>query len=181
MKHTLLLCGLLAGFSLAAAPELVMVGDAGNPGKKVYFHEVPNPYPRGGVAYPYRIGRSEVSNAEYAEFLNACAVESDPHRPVRRTHENRAFRRRRRLEVCPRAGPGEGRCELREPGQRGPLLQLADDRRCRAGRLHDSRRSRAKTAGRSRRSSGYRDLTFPDAAPGLCSARHARILQGRLV
>ena len=24
MKHTLLLCGLLAGFSLAAAPELVM-------------------------------------------------------------------------------------------------------------------------------------------------------------
>ena len=38
MKHTLLLCGLLAGFSLAAAPELVMVGDAGNPGKKVYFH-----------------------------------------------------------------------------------------------------------------------------------------------
>ena len=80
MKHTLLLCGLLAGFSLAAAPELVMVGDAGNPGKKVYFHEVPNPYPRGGVAYPYRIGRSEVSNAEYAEFLNACAAESDPHR-----------------------------------------------------------------------------------------------------
>ena len=43
MKHTLLLCGLLAGFSLAAAPELAMDGDAGDPGKKDEFHEGPNP------------------------------------------------------------------------------------------------------------------------------------------
>lgn len=81
MKHTLLLCGLLAGILPGRRPRArhgrLMPGI---PGKKVYFHEVPNPYPRGGVAYPYRIGRSEVSNAEYAEFLNACAAESDPHR-----------------------------------------------------------------------------------------------------
>ena len=40
---------------------------------------MPNPYPRGGVSYPYRIGKSEVTNAQYAEFLNACAAKSDPH------------------------------------------------------------------------------------------------------
>ena len=56
------LCMLTAGCTLAAAPELVTVGDAGNSGKKVFFHEVPNPYPRGGVGYPYRIGKNEVSN-----------------------------------------------------------------------------------------------------------------------
>ena len=74
------LCMLTAGCTLAAAPKLVTVGDAGNPGKKVFFHEVPNPYPRGGVGYPYRIGKNEVSNAEYAGFLNACAAKGDPHR-----------------------------------------------------------------------------------------------------
>ena len=134
MKHTLRLCGLLAGFSLAAAPELVMVGDAGNPGKKVYFHEVPNPYPRGGVAYPYRIGRSEVSNAEYAEFLNACAAESDPHR---------LFDERMKI--------------VRSGGEAARKRQnVRSDRRLPRSDL-------------------------PGCGAGLCSARHARILQGRLV
>jgi len=31
----------------------------------------------GGVSYEYRIGKYEVTNAEYTEFLNALAV-SDP-------------------------------------------------------------------------------------------------------
>lgn len=80
MKYFALACSLFGCAALSAAPELVTVGDAGNAGRKVFFHDVPNPYPRGGVAYPYRIGKSEVSNAEYAEFLNACAAKSDPHK-----------------------------------------------------------------------------------------------------
>ena len=79
MKKIGLFFALSGCFAAFAAPELVTVGDAGNEGKKVYFHEVPNPYPRGGVSYPYRIGKSEVTNAQYAEFLNACAAKSDPH------------------------------------------------------------------------------------------------------
>lgn len=79
MKKLCLFFALSGCFATFAAPELVTVADAGNAGKKVYFHEVPNPYPRGGVNYPYRIGKSEVTNAQYAEFLNACAAKSDPH------------------------------------------------------------------------------------------------------
>jgi len=77
MRYHIHLLALLYTVSLAAAPELVMVADGGNPGKKVPFGDVPNPYLRGEVAYPYRIGKSEITNAEYAEFLNACAAKSD--------------------------------------------------------------------------------------------------------
>ena len=87
MKHTLLLCGLLAGFSLAAAPELVMVGDAGNPGKKVYFHEVPNPYPRGGVGYPYRIGKNETY---YCQTMEDEEIISSPNTPYSKITDDRS-------------------------------------------------------------------------------------------
>lgn len=76
----LMFCLLAAGNIIAAVPELVTVGDAGNPGREVTFGEIPKPFPRGSVSYPYRIGKNEVSNAEYAEFLNACAAKNDPHR-----------------------------------------------------------------------------------------------------
>ena len=33
----------------------------------------------GGVAYEYNIGKYEVSNAEYCNFLNAVATVGDPH------------------------------------------------------------------------------------------------------
>ncbi len=42
--------------------ELVDVGDPGNPPDDTGF---------GGVAYPYRIGKFEVTTAQYVEFLNA--------------------------------------------------------------------------------------------------------------
>jgi formylglycine-generating enzyme required for sulfatase activity len=53
----------------AAVPETVPVGDAGNKADATGF---------GAVAYEYRIGKYEVTNAEYCEFLNAVA-KTDTH------------------------------------------------------------------------------------------------------
>jgi formylglycine-generating enzyme len=50
--------------------EFRAVGNAGNAGD-------PNAFGRGGVAYEYRIGTFEVTNAQYAAFLNVVAA-SDP-------------------------------------------------------------------------------------------------------
>ena len=50
--------------------ETVVVGDPGNPPDDTGF---------GAVAYPYRIGKYEVTAAQYAAFLNAKA-QSDPYR-----------------------------------------------------------------------------------------------------
>lgn len=52
----------------AAAMEWVTVGDAGNAADYTGY---------GAVPYPFRIGRCEVTNHQYAEFLNAVAM-SDP-------------------------------------------------------------------------------------------------------
>lgn len=58
--------GLLAGADAPAAgvPATVPVDDAGNAADSTGF---------GAVAYRYKIGRGEVSNAEYCDFLNAAA------------------------------------------------------------------------------------------------------------
>ena len=51
--------------------DTVLIGNPGNPGW-------PDPYITdglGAVSYSYRIGKYEVTNAEYKEFLNAV----DPH------------------------------------------------------------------------------------------------------
>jgi formylglycine-generating enzyme required for sulfatase activity len=53
----------------AAAIPTVPVGNAGNPSDSNGL---------GSVPYDYRIGATEVTNAQYAEFLNAKAA-SDPH------------------------------------------------------------------------------------------------------
>lgn len=55
----------------AVSIPTVPVGNAGNPG------EVQSQGTFGAVAYDYRIGTTEVTNAQYAEFLNAKAA-SDP-------------------------------------------------------------------------------------------------------
>lgn len=73
VKVVLLLAG---GCAAAAGPELVTVGDPGNPGNPIAF--VGNlDLPRGSVDYKFRIGRNSVSNAEYAEFLNRCSGVAD--------------------------------------------------------------------------------------------------------
>ncbi len=56
-----------------AAPELIQINDAGNPGEKITYGAYKRPYARGVVNYPYKIGKREVTNSEYAEFLNATA------------------------------------------------------------------------------------------------------------
>jgi formylglycine-generating enzyme len=50
--------------------DFATVGNAGNAGD-------PNAFNRGGVAYEFRVGRFEVTNSQYATFLNAVAA-SDP-------------------------------------------------------------------------------------------------------
>ncbi|UCC30790.1 MAG: hypothetical protein JSU86_00650 [Phycisphaerales bacterium] len=52
--------------------EWVAVGDPGNAADTCY-----DPTGVGGVAYEYRIGKYEVTNAQYAEFLNAVVAVSD--------------------------------------------------------------------------------------------------------
>jgi formylglycine-generating enzyme required for sulfatase activity len=53
----------------AGFPETVLVGNPGNQADKTGF---------GSVAYEYRIGKYEVTNEEYCNFLNAVA-KKDPH------------------------------------------------------------------------------------------------------
>ena len=61
----------LAPSALAVTIPTVPVGNAGNAG------EAQSQGTFGAVAYDYRIGTTEVTNAQYAEFLNAKAA-SDP-------------------------------------------------------------------------------------------------------
>lgn len=61
------------GASVASATvtiDFLTVGNPGNAGD-------PSAFGRGAVAYEYRIGAFEVTNAQYAEFLNSVAA-SDP-------------------------------------------------------------------------------------------------------
>ncbi len=53
-----------AGMAIAAAPETVPVGNPGNTADTTGY---------GAVAYKYQIGKYEVTNAEYCEFLNGVA------------------------------------------------------------------------------------------------------------
>lgn len=64
LQKTLISALTLAGV-VHAAPVMVSVGDAGNAGDIGGY---------GAVSYDYAIGKYEVTNAEYAQFLNAVAV-----------------------------------------------------------------------------------------------------------
>lgn len=52
------------GLALAGVPETVVIGNPGNSADGTGY---------GAVAYAYKIGKYEVTNAEYCEFLNAAA------------------------------------------------------------------------------------------------------------
>jgi formylglycine-generating enzyme len=75
LKCLLWLMGLLlaAPASGTVVLDLQVVGDAGNGNDPT----TGNKY--GAVSYPYRIGKFEVTNAQYVEFLNAKARLSDPY------------------------------------------------------------------------------------------------------
>lgn len=70
-----LLVASVMGEALAVTIPTVPVGNAGNAGDTQVMNDGTSGY--GAVAYPYRIGTYEVTNAQYAEFLNAKAA-SDP-------------------------------------------------------------------------------------------------------
>ena len=70
-KVYLFAVGLLAACSASAINlDMVRVGDAGNANDTTGY---------GGVDYEYNIGTYEVTNAQYAEFLNSVAKTSDTH------------------------------------------------------------------------------------------------------
>jgi hypothetical protein len=73
LQHALLAAGLLAASSASAFTNIdtVFVGDAGNADDSTGF---------GGVSYGYHIGTYEVTNSQYAAFLNAVATGWDEHR-----------------------------------------------------------------------------------------------------
>ena len=78
-----LLSGLF-GLSLAAASpavavtfDWVTVGDPGNPGDTAVMDAHYGTTGYGAVSYSYQISKYEVTNAQYAEFLNAVAVQDD--------------------------------------------------------------------------------------------------------
>jgi formylglycine-generating enzyme required for sulfatase activity len=57
--------------------ETVLIGDAGNPADNRAMSDGTSGY--GAVAYEYRIGKFEITNNQYVEFLRAIATQSDPH------------------------------------------------------------------------------------------------------
>ena len=67
-KLCVLLLTTAAGLAQAAAPETVPVGDPGNQADTTNF---------GAVPYAYRIGKYEVTNTQYCEFLSATAKTDD--------------------------------------------------------------------------------------------------------
>lgn len=64
---------LAPGACAAVDIALVPVGNAGNAADTTASP------PRGSVAYPFSMGAHEVTNEQYAEFLNAVARAGDPH------------------------------------------------------------------------------------------------------
>jgi formylglycine-generating enzyme len=64
------LVGLLAAAAQAVTIDLVPVGNPGNGNNTTGF---------GGVAYSYQIGKYEITNAQWREFLTAKASASDPY------------------------------------------------------------------------------------------------------
>lgn len=79
LRHLPILALAFANALLSAAPELVTVGDPGNPGHETAFDNSRYSPQPGAVGHPYRIAKREVSNADYAAFLNAHATSKDPH------------------------------------------------------------------------------------------------------
>ncbi len=74
------LLGALLFDAVGHAAVLIDTVPIGNPGNAADTRYVPSQYPNpiGAVAYPYHMGKTEVTNGQYVEFLNAVAA-SDPY------------------------------------------------------------------------------------------------------
>jgi formylglycine-generating enzyme required for sulfatase activity len=75
---TVLIAGVLGGVSVAHAQpvviETVPVGNPGNAGEQNRLACCGDPTPYGAVAYPFWMGRYEVTAGQYTAFLNAVAA-----------------------------------------------------------------------------------------------------------
>ena len=72
MRRSFLLVALLIAIPTHAVTfDWVTVGDPGNPSDTEVMSDGTTGY--GSVGYVYRISKHEVTNAQYAEFLNAVA------------------------------------------------------------------------------------------------------------
>jgi sulfatase modifying factor 1 len=72
-----ILSAIIVGSAQAATISTVPVGYAGNAPDTQVMSDGTTGY--GAVPYNYRIGKYDVTNAQYAEFLNAKAASSDPY------------------------------------------------------------------------------------------------------
>jgi formylglycine-generating enzyme required for sulfatase activity len=155
--------GAASGADASAAPELVLIPDAGNVGRKLPFKDLRDTYPRGAVAYPYRLGKTEVTNAEYAEFLNHCARADD----ARNLYDERMAIARSgaagEWTYAPRADAGNRGVNFvsRVSAARYCNFLTTGDPEVGAYQIADCVRENGKTFPAI---VGYRDLTFPDAA-----------------
>ena len=136
----------------------------------------------GGVSYDYRIGTTEVTNAQYADFLNAKAA-SDPLGPLQHEHGQRcsrrhhAQRRQRQLHLRGQDRHGQQARELCELVRLDPLCQLAQQR---AGdRRHGNRRVHAVCGGTPTPSNGL-SITRNVGATVVPDQRK-RVVQGGLL
>ncbi len=80
MRKTELLLLLLLGLAAPASAvtiDWVPIGNPGNPADSEVMFDGTTGY--GSVGYVYQIGRYEVTNTQYAEFLNTVAQAADPY------------------------------------------------------------------------------------------------------
>lgn len=163
LRHLPILAFALANALLSASPELVPIGDPGNPGHETAFDDSRySPLP-GAVDQPYRISKREVSNAEYAVFLNACATSSDVYQ---------LFDERMKIT---RAGAPGAWTYAATPGSENDgvafVSRVNAARYCNHLTTGDLAHGPYKVEKKTRENgqvhdaiTGFRDLTFPDGA-----------------
>lgn len=111
----------------------VPVGNPTNAPDQLWPTDNPTNLLFGSVAEHYRIATTEVTNAQYAEFLNAKAA-SDPlalyntNMGGRCARRNHAERRQRQLHLLHQAQHGRQANQLCELVRCDPLRQLAEHR-----------------------------------------------------
>ncbi|MEY2599337.1 MAG: hypothetical protein RLZZ142_1596 [Verrucomicrobiota bacterium] len=110
------LIALIAQTASALELEWVVVSDPGNPADKTGY---------GAVAYAFEITKTEITLAQYAEFLNAVAA-NDPHQLWRPDYKNapRASMMRERTLIDRTGEPGSYRYSVPPEAARQPVSYI---------------------------------------------------------
>ena len=158
------------------AIETVPIGNPGNPADTRYVNS-DHPNGVGAVAYPFRMGKTEITNSQYVAMLNAVAV-SDPYGlystfmssetqggivPQRLAGHLyvrcETLRIKRCVHVCQQACCVRElrRCDaVRELAAGRPTYRSGGTGHDRDGRVHDERRDYGRRAGRRHAQRGWR-------------------------